>query len=99
MCMGFFGGVTGFKWDAGNSHKNLIKHGVTNEESEEAFADEKRIVREDKGHSLTETRHFLLGKTNQNRLLFISFTIRGGMIRVISARDVNKKEQTYYKKQ
>ena len=94
--MRLFVDVEGFEWDAGNSEKNLIKHGVTIAEFEEAFADEGKIVREDKEHSLTEIRHHLLGKTNRGRLLFISFTVRGDKIRVISARAAHKRERAYY---
>ena len=93
--MGIFADFVGFEWDDGNRDKNLKKHGVTNGECEEAFADEGRVVREDAAHSQHEVRNYLIGKTNHGRLLFISFTIRKNLIRVISARDVNRKERTY----
>jgi len=96
--MGIFADATGFEWDAGNKDKNLIRHGVSNSECEETFADEAKIIRDDEEHSLAEMRHHLIGETNHGRLLFISFTVRGSTVRVISARDVNKKERTYYEK-
>lgn len=94
--MRIFADAIGFEWDDGNRDKNLIKHGVTNAECEEAFFDEKRIVREDIVHSKSEARHYLVGKAKNGRVLFISFTVRKRYIRIISARDVNRKERLYY---
>ena len=94
--MRILAGVVGFEWDDGNRDKNLKKHRVTNGECEEAFADRKRVVRSDTTHSRSETRHYLIGKTNQGRLLFVSFTVRKDLVRVISARDINRKERRYY---
>jgi len=37
-----------------------------------------------------------LGVTNEGRFLFVVFTIRRGRIRVVSARDMNKKERNIY---
>ena len=87
-----------FEWDSGNSQKNVLKHRVTNEECEEAFFDpNKRIIR-DIAHSHDEKRYVLFGKTKLGRLLFIVFTLRASKIRVISARDLNKKERKPYEK-
>ena len=94
--MGIFTGVAGFQWDDGNRDKNLTKHEVTNEECEEVFDDVKKVVREDAEHSHVEARHYLIGKTKKGRILFISFTARKDLVRVISARDINKKERKFY---
>jgi uncharacterized DUF497 family protein len=85
-----------FLWDLGNINKNLNKHNVTNEEIEQAFWDDDKKTLVDSLHSGTEERHILLGKTFAKRILFIVFTIRRGKIRVISARDFNKKELNLY---
>ncbi|MBU1071048.1 BrnT family toxin, partial [Patescibacteria group bacterium] len=45
-----------------------------------------------------EKRFRSLGRTNKNRKLFISYTIRNQKIRIISARDQNKKERRIYEK-
>lgn len=87
-----------FDWDNGNSFKNTIKHNVTIQESEEVFANQPFVVAEDQKHSDLERRFQALGKTNENRKLFISFTIRNNKIRVISIRDMNKKELKIYEK-
>jgi uncharacterized DUF497 family protein len=86
-----------FNWDAGNSGKNR-KHHVEDSECEEVFFDQKKVFLKDKFHSANEDRYILLGKTKQARLLYIVFTIRNGKVRIISARDINKKEVHLYEK-
>ena len=90
-------GALEFEWDRGNSGKNK-KHGVEDSESEEAFFDEDKAVLRDPLHSGSEERLILIGKTKTQRLLFIVLTKRGKKIRVISARDVNRKERPLYEK-
>ena len=87
-----------FEWDQGNSEKNLKKHGVSDGECEEVFFDPSKKIAKDVLHSGKESRYILLGMTCRLRLLFIVFTIRKGHVRVISARDVNKKEMYLYEK-
>lgn len=86
----------GFEWDAGNITKNLLKHNVAWNEIEEIFFNQPLFIESDEKHSQIETRYWALGKTNANRRLFITFTIRNTNIRVISARDQNKKERSAY---
>lgn len=85
-----------FEWDKGNSAKNLEKHHVTDRECEEIFFDSQLKVLHDKGHSAMEDRYYAMGKTMRRRVLFVVFTIRRDKIRVISARDINRKERGYY---
>jgi uncharacterized protein len=87
---------TGFQWDNGNSNKSLLKHNVTNPECEQVFFNQPIIVANDLNHSIEEDRWFLLGRTDQDRFLFVVFTIREELVRVISARDMNKKEREIY---
>ena len=89
---------TGFQWDRHNIQKNLEKHNVSPIESEQAFFNKPLIVVEDVQHSQNEERFYALGKTDQDRRLFIAFTIRKNLIRVISSRDMNKKERRIYEK-
>lgn len=91
-------GVLEFDWDTGNRGKNK-KHGVEDSESEEPFFDEKKVILRDALHSGVEPRFILLGQTKKTRLLFIAFTRRGKKLRIISARDVNKKERYLYEKE
>lgn len=85
-----------FEWDEGNQNKNWQKHGVSCEEAEQVFSDNGKKITEDVFHSGTEARYIILGKTEGRRLLYLVFTIRKHEVRVISARDVNKKERKYY---
>jgi len=90
---------TGFDWAEGNSDKNLISHQVSNSECEEVFFNRPLIVADDKKHSITEKRYYVLGRTDADRYLFVAVTIRNNLIRVISGRDMNNKEITrYYEK-
>ncbi len=85
-----------FEWDKGNIGKNLAGHKVLDQECEEAFFDSNKEITKDAFHSDKEDRYVLLGKTKQQRLLFVVFTIRNCRVRVISARDINKKESKSY---
>ena|SRR3989344_8554709 len=86
-----------FQWDGGNNRKNE-KHKVINEEIEGVFNDPEKAVSPDYRHSNSEQRYILLGKTKKQRLLYIVFTVRKRIVRVISARDINKKEVPLYEK-
>ena len=89
---------TGFDWDDANTHKNWERHQVTPEEAEDVFFHEPLVVRSDIGHSKTEKRYFALGQTSVGRRLFIVFTVRRKLIRVISARDMNRNETGAYER-
>ena len=91
-----FARIAGFDWDDGNSRKNDDRHGVA--EAEQVFIDERILIADDVGHSETEIRYQALGKTSEGRRLHISFTLRqdGMLVRVISARDMNRKERARY---
>lgn len=88
----------GFQWDKGNHNKNQSKHKVSMVECEQLFFNEPLLVNEDVKHSLSEKRFYALGKTDLNRKLFVVFTTRDQFIRVISARDMSKKEREVYEK-
>ncbi|MHA7880865.1 MAG: BrnT family toxin [Saccharospirillum sp.] len=90
--------VTGFDWDEGNSRKNAEKHDVNQSEAEEIFFNEPLLVSEDSKHSQAEARFHALGETDDERLLHITFTLRQNvtLIRVISARDMHRKERAVY---
>lgn len=90
--------IAGFDWEAGNQRKNVDKHGVSQFEAEQVFFNQPLLVLEDPKHSQKETRYHALGKTDEARQLHITFTIRsvGTLIRVISARDMHRKERVVY---
>ena len=92
-----FSKITGFEWDAGNERKNE-KHGVTMMETEQVFFNALLLLLEDAAHSQNEPRIHALGVTEEARALHITFTLRksGSLIRVISARDMHRKERATY---
>lgn len=94
-----FSRLKGFDWNKWNVDKNWIKHKASIEECEEIFFDKNKKIMNDKLHSNTEERHIILGKTAKGRLLYIVFTVRKNKIRIISARDINKKEIKLYEKE
>ena len=90
--------VTGFDWDEGNARKSADKHDVSGAEAEQAFFSEPLLVVPDSRHSQQEPRLRALGETDEGRRLHITFTLRaaGTLIRVISARDMHRKERVLY---
>lgn len=84
---------TGFQWDDGNAPKLLARHNVGPGECEQAFFTEPFVVVPDVRHSTDERRWQALGQTGRGRSLFLVFTIRDTMIRVVAARDMNRKER------
>ncbi len=91
-------GIEGFQWDEGNSRKSAEKHGVSRAEAEQVFFNEPLLALADIRHSLIEQRYHALGKTDEGRLLHLTFTLRdrGRLIRVISALDMHRKERLRY---
>src|ERR1019366_2152501 len=86
----------GFDWDAGNSGKNWRGHRVSDSECEEVFFNRPIVVRRDREHSEEESRFYALGRTDRGRAMFVVFTVRGKLVRVISARDMTRKERRIY---
>ena len=90
--------IVGFDWDDGNSRKNADKHDVSQAEAESIFFGDPLIIVDDSKHSTEERRFHALGRTVQGRALHVTFTLRKNetLIRVISARDMNRKERQLY---
>jgi hypothetical protein len=88
----------GFDWDDANTLKNWERHRVAPEEAEDAFFREPFVLRSDLRHSKREKRYYALGQTAAGRRLFVVFTVRRKLIRVISARDMNRNESDTYER-
>lgn len=88
--------ILGFDWNDANREKSWVKHKVTWVESEQIFFNEPLFIDSDIDHSSREERFRVLGKTNNSRLLFVSFTIRENFIRIISARPMSRVERKIY---
>lgn len=89
--------ITGFNWDDGNDRKNE-KLAVSMAEAEQVFFNAPLLLLEDGAHSQQEPRLHALGKTDEGRTLHLTFTLgqTGSLIRVISARDMHRKERATY---
>lgn len=95
------GHVAQLQWGDGNARKSADKHGVSQAEAEHVFFNEPLLLMEDAQHSVAEPRFHALGRTDGGRKLHITFTLRRNVthLRVISARDMHKKERTFYDKE
>ena len=92
--------IVGFDWDAGNDRKNET-HDVSMPEAEQVFFNRPLLMLVDEKHSQAEARFQVMGRTHVGRRLHLTVTLRGGgtLIRVISARDMHRKERNIYERQ
>lgn len=90
--------VIGFDWDQHNRLKSVDKHGVSVAETEQVFLNDPLVVAADHRHSAAEARFHALGRSDWHRLLQVTFTLRAGgtLVRVISARDMSRRERKHY---
>lgn len=90
--------VKGFDWDEGNSRKSVDKHEVGQSEAEQLFFNKPLLLASDEKHSQFEQRYHALGRSDDDRMLHVTFTLRseGTLIRVISARGMHRKERQVY---
>ena len=88
-----------FEWDEANKNKIWLKHKVSAEECEEAFAAEYLFRQPDNLHSNKESRHILISRTKKLKYLFIVFTVRKNKVRIVSARHMHKREIKFYEKE
>src|SRR5258708_35170546 len=87
---------TGFQWDTGNAEKNWELHPRSQGECEQVFFNRPLLVAPDIEHSKREPRYAALGQTNAARQLAVVCTIRGTLVRAISARDMSRRERRIY---
>jgi uncharacterized DUF497 family protein len=96
ICTKILSQCEGFEWDDGNINKNWLKHKVSPAECEQIFFNRPLLIQDDIKHSEAEKRFYALGRTDSKRNLFIAFTVRNKRIRVISSRDMSRKEREVY---
>lgn len=96
-----FARIVGFDWDGGNRRNSSDKHAVGPSEAEEVFFNDPLLIVVDARHSRMESRYHALGKTDLGRRLHVTFTLRADatLIRVISARDMHRKERARYEQE
>jgi uncharacterized DUF497 family protein len=87
-----------FEWDPVKAGTNQKKHGVSFEEAQSVFADERARLIDDPDHSVDEDRFILLGLSSSLRILVVVHCYRaeGNTVRIISARKATREEQRYY---
>ncbi|OGE28320.1 hypothetical protein A2867_04900 [Candidatus Daviesbacteria bacterium RIFCSPHIGHO2_01_FULL_40_11] len=98
MAIAKIGKIVRFEWDEANV-VHIARHNIIPEEAEEVFFDGNNVQNEDVEHSLVEERFLIIGQTKSKRLLYQIFTVRGNKIRIVSSRDINKKEVGLYEKE
>jgi uncharacterized DUF497 family protein len=86
----------GFEWDEGNLLKSWERHRVSASEREQVFFNRPLVAFPDVSHSSDETRFYALGRTDAGRHIFVVFALRNNLIRVISARDMSRKERRVF---
>lgn len=85
-----------FEWDPAKARDNEAKHNISFREATEVFADLLSSTAVDPDHSLEEERFVIFGKTLRDRYLVVAFTERGGRLRIISARQMTRRERQAY---
>ncbi len=84
-----------FEWDEHKARRNIVKHAVRFEYAARIFLDPRRLDAEDNRRDYGEERRLTLG-TIEGRLFVVAYTLRGAVIRLISARKANEREQRKY---
>jgi uncharacterized DUF497 family protein len=86
------------EWDPRKAALNLQKHGVSFNDAQTVFSDERSRLIDDPDHSELEERFLLLGLSSSLRLLVVAHCYRtqGNIIRIISARKATREEQRFY---
>jgi uncharacterized protein len=85
-----------FEWDKKKAEANISKHGVAFEEAKTVFLDPLYVDFYDPDHSYDEHRYIIIGRSQQKRLLMVSYTERGNITRLIGSRELTRRERRLY---
>jgi uncharacterized DUF497 family protein len=85
-----------FSWDPRKAARNLAKHAVSFDEASTVFADELSMTIPDPDHSGDEERWVIIGQSNRGRLLVVVHIEDDNTVRIISAREAEKRERVKY---
>jgi uncharacterized DUF497 family protein len=88
-----------FEWNPRKAESNLRKHRVSFVEAATVFGDDLAITVPDPDHSIDEERYITIGWSNRRRLLMVAHADRGNRIRIISARELTRREQKAYEEE
>ena len=84
-----------FQWDDRKAAENYAKHGVSFEMARDVFKDAFALDSLDERENYGEERYAIIGMV-EGRLLFVAYTMRGDVIRIISARGAEPYERRQY---
>ncbi len=87
-----------FEWDPTKAAANLKKHGVSFSEAATVLSDSLGVTVPDPDHSLDEDRYITVGMSYRSRLLIVAHTERGDHVRIISARELTRREREAYER-
>jgi len=82
-----------FEWDSRKAARNLAKHGLSFDEASTVFADGLSVTIPDPDHSEDEERWIIIGQSHRGRLLVVVHTEDDNTVRIISAREAEKRER------
>ena len=85
-----------FEWNSAKAAANLSKHAVSFDEASTVFADDLAATGRDLDHTIDKSRFLTFGLSSKGRVLAVSHTDRGGVLRIISARPATPKERRIY---
>jgi uncharacterized DUF497 family protein len=85
-----------FEWDEDKAASNLAKHGVSFSEAATVFGDPLSDTFDDPDHSAEERRFIIIGTSQRGRMLIVSHTDDGEVVRIISAREPTRSEREFY---
>lgn len=85
-----------FEWNPEKAKINLAKHAVSFQEAATVFGNPLSETFNDPDHSVGEQRFIIIGHSENDRLLFVSHTDNGKIVRIISAREVTRAERKQY---
>lgn len=88
-----------FGWHPAKAANNLRKHGVSFEEAASVFDDVLAAIYENPYHSTSEKRYLIVGSSALERLLIVAYAEQQERIRIISAREVTKRERKLYEEE
>ena len=89
-----------FEWDIEKAKKNQEKHQVTFDEAKTVFDYPLAYIFDDEWNSYGENRELIIGLSNEERMLIVSFTERQcETVRIISSRLTTRKESQDYERQ
>ncbi len=88
-----------FEWDLNKAKTNLLKHNVSFNEAATVFKGKLSITFYDPDHSEQEDRYITIGTSVKGRFLLVAHTDRHEFIRIISARQLTRKELRAYEKE